>query len=173
SSASGFAALAVAVDHALGLGLSPAELSCLARRGSGSAARSIFGGFADMAHGLREDGTDAVAEPLLAASEWPLSVVIAVTSETKKAVGSTEGMTRTRDTSPYYAAWVDTAEADLAAARRAIKQRDFYALAELSEYSCLKMHGLVLSAQRGLIYWNGATVDCLHRIRALRDSGIP
>lgn len=173
SSASGFAALVVAADQALGLGLSPAELSRLARRGSGSAARSIFGGFAEMAHGQREDGRDAVAEPLLAASEWPLSVVIAVTSEAEKTVGSTEGMTRTRDTSPYYAVWTETAEADLAAARRAIEQRDFHVLAELSEYSCLKMHGLALSARPGLMYWNGATVTCMQRVRALREDGIP
>lgn len=173
SSASGFAALVVAAAQALELALSPAEFSELARRGSGSAARSIFGGFVEMAHGGRADGTDAVAAPVLAAAEWPLSVVIAVTSEAAKHIGSTDGMTLTRETSPFYAAWTATAEDDLREARHAVERRDFEALAAVSEYSCLKMHGLAMSARPGLIYWNGATVNCMQRVRALRESGIP
>jgi diphosphomevalonate decarboxylase len=173
SSASGFAALVVAADRALGLGLSAAELSEQARLGSGSAARSIFGGFVDMTHGTRADGSDAIARPLLTARDWPLSMVIAVTSEAAKAVGSTDGMTRTRETSPYYRAWVETAETDLSEARRAIETRDFDALASVSEYSCLKMHGLALAARPGLLYWNPATVACLQHIHALRAGGTP
>src|SRR4029079_17403737 len=68
SSASGFAALAHAASRAAGLQLSPAELSVLARRGSGSAARSIFGGFVEMAPGTALDRADARGEELLAAA---------------------------------------------------------------------------------------------------------
>ena len=64
SSASGFAALALAASRAAGLALDPAQLSALARRGSGSAARSIFGGFVEMRPGVFADGTDAVAAAL-------------------------------------------------------------------------------------------------------------
>lgn len=173
SSASGFAALVTAAAHALGLSLSDEERSILARQGSGSAARSIFGGFAEMARGSRSDGSDAFARPLLAAGEWPLAVVIAITDTRVKAVGSTEGMQWTAETSPYYQAWVDSGEADLAEARAAIERRDFEALAAVSEYSCLKMHALALAARPGLLYWNAATMECLHRIRRLRADGVP
>jgi diphosphomevalonate decarboxylase len=173
SSAAGFAALVVAAAGALGLAVKPPELSALARQSSGSAARSIFGGFVEMARGERPDGVDALARPLLAASEWPLEVVVAVTAEEAKLVGSTAGMELTACTSPYYPAWIETASDDLDVARQAVRERDFAALAEISEYNCLKMHGLALAARPGLIYWNGATVECMHRVRELRARGVP
>jgi diphosphomevalonate decarboxylase len=173
SSASGFAALVHAGAHALGLNLSEAEQSVLARRCSGSAARSIFGGYVEWAHGRLADGTDSVAEPLLASDAWPLRVAVAITSKAAKQVGSSEGMRRTAQTSPYQSAWVDTQEADLTVARNAILARDFEALAQISEYSCLKMHALAMAAQPGLLYWNGATMECMHRVRALRQQGLP
>jgi diphosphomevalonate decarboxylase len=171
SSASAFAALAVAGSRALGLELAPAELSVIARQGSGSAARSIFGGFVEMARGESPDGRDAHARPLREASEWPLEVVVAITGEQEKSVGSTEGMTRTATTSPYYDTWVRTSEDDLARARDAVARSDFEALADVSEASCLKMHALAMSADPGLLYWNGATVEALHLVRALRRGG--
>jgi diphosphomevalonate decarboxylase len=173
SSASGFAALVVAADRALGTDLSDTEKSILARRCSGSAARSIFGGYVEWARGERADGSDSVARPLLEAAAWPLRVVVAVTSRREKDVGSTEGMNRTAQTSPYQRAWVETQEADLAEARAAIAARDFARLAGISEHSCLKMHALALAAQPGLLYWNGATVEALQRVRDLRRQGVP
>ncbi|HET7586580.1 MAG TPA: diphosphomevalonate decarboxylase [Gammaproteobacteria bacterium] len=169
SSASGFAALVRAAAAALDLQLDERELSILARRGSGSAARSIFGGFVEMAIGERDDGEDAYAQPILSAADWPLTVVVAVTSRRAKSIGSTDGMEQTRRTSPFYREWVATAPDDLAAARQTVLARDFEALAALSEYSCLKMHGLALAARPGLLYWTGATVECVHRVRALRE----
>ncbi len=173
SSASGFAALVVAGARALGLQLTDAEKSALARQGSGSAARSIFGGYVEWALGTRADGSDSVATPLLDAGAWPLSVAVAITSTAAKDTGSTEGMNRSADTSPYQAAWVNSQETDLALARVAVKARDFEKLAEVSEHSCLKMHALALSARPGLIYWNGATIEGLRRIRELRQQGLP
>ncbi|HEX7324573.1 MAG TPA: diphosphomevalonate decarboxylase [Rhodanobacteraceae bacterium] len=172
SSASGFAALAVAANHALGLGLAPGELSALARRGSGSAARSIFGGFAEMAAGTRADGTDACAAALLAADAWPLEVVVAITTRAPKATSSRDGMEHTRHTSPFYRDWVATVNRDLAEARAAVRARDFAKLAAVSEASCLAMHALMLSARPGLIYWNAATLDCIRCIRALQADGV-
>lgn len=171
SSASGFAALAVAVDRALGLDLEPHELSMLARRGSGSAARSIFGGFVEMSAGVRDDGEDAFASPLLAAAAWPLKVVVAVTSRKRKAVDSRAGMETSQRTSPYYRDWVATVPRDLAAARAAVQARDFEKLAEISEASCLAMHAVMLATRPALIYWNGATLDCIHCLRALQRDG--
>ncbi len=172
SSASAFAALVVAAARLFGLDLPHDRLSELARRGSGSAARSIFGGFVEMHSGMQADGSDCVAAPLLAADEWPLEVVVAITDSGAKKVGSTDGMLRTMDTSPYYRSWVDSVAEDVAAAGRAIAGRDFEQLAEVSESSALKMHASVLAARPGLIYWNGASVSCMHCVRALREQGI-
>jgi diphosphomevalonate decarboxylase len=173
SSASGFAALVVASAAALDLRLTPTELSEFARRGSGSAARSIFGGYVEWARGDRPDGHDSVARQILPGEAWPLSVVVAVTSTAQKSVGSTEGMNRTRDTSPYYDAWLETSEQDLAVARAAVLARDFERLAAVAEHSCLKMHALALAAEPGLLYWNGATMEAMHVVRKLRAQGVP
>ena len=169
SSASGFAALITAIDGALGLDLSLDERSAWARRGSGSAARSVVGGFG----ALRERGGAWTAEEVLPPEAWPLRVVIGITTRAAKAVGSTEGMERSRLTSPFYASWVRSTAEDFASARRAVVERDFDVLARVSEASCLKMHALMLSSQPGLIYWNGATVEGLHCLRALRAGGRP
>lgn len=168
SSASGFAALALAANDAFDLGLDDGQLSALARQGSGSAARSLFGGFVEMAGPQLESPH---AKPILPAEAWPLSVVVAVTSRAAKTHLSTEGMNLTRQTSPFYEAWIESHTADMDAARAAVNARDFGALAQLSEHSCLKMHGLMLSARPGLVYWNPATVACINAVRTLREEG--
>ncbi|WP_308465528.1 diphosphomevalonate decarboxylase [Rathayibacter soli] len=173
SSASGFAALAVAASHAAGLELHDRELSILARQGSGSAARSIFGGYVEMHVGSAADGSDAFAEPLLDAETWPLSVVVAITDHAAKSVSSGAGMGASSATSPFFGAWVERAEDDLAGMRAAIAARDFGALGELSEYSCLKLHALMLTTRPALIYWNAATVAAMHTVRRLRADGVP
>lgn len=173
SSASGFAALTMAVNGALNASLDNAQLSMLARRGSGSAARSIFGGFVEMSYGQREDGLDCIAHPLQPAEHWPLQLLIAITDTGIKKISSTDGMQSTTDSSPYYSAWVEGAETDLSDAREAIANRDFDALATVTEFSTLKMHASALAAQPGVIYWNAATLAAMHCIRQLRSEGIP
>ena len=110
-----------------------------------------------------------VSEP----SAWPLAVEVAVTSRAAKDVGSTGGMELSKKASPYYQAWVDSHPADLATGLDAINKRDFEMLAEISEQSCLKMHAVAMSSQPPLVYWSGATVDCMHRVRELRRQGLP
>jgi len=171
SSASGFAALVVAADAALGSRLPQAELAEIARRASGSAARSVFGGFVELA--LVDSGRRTETLQLLEPGAWPLRVAVAVTETGPKTVGSTEGMLRTERTSPYYPAWVASSPADLSDARSAVGRRDFEALANVSESSCLKMHAVMMSARPGLIYWNGSTVECIRRVRQLRADGVP
>lgn len=169
SSASGFAALVCAVNAVLEDPLKAEELAEIARRCSGSAPRSLRGGFVE----LVPDGSGTRVEPILDREGWPLEVVIAVTSRAAKSVGSTDGMERTRTSSPYYDEWVSRSPADLAAASAAIRDRDFGVLAEVAEASCLKMHAVAMAACPGLVYWNGTTVDCLHRVRELRADGVP
>jgi diphosphomevalonate decarboxylase len=173
SSASGFAALVTAAVGALNLHVSARERSIVARQGSGSAARSIFGGFVEMHAGTAAGGEDSFAEPLLDASAWPLEVVVAVTASGEKEVGSSSGMARSAASSPYYKAWVSEQPADLATARAAIEGRDFAALAEVAEHNCLKMHAAAIAARPPLVYWNGATVECMHAVRRLRAGGVP
>ena len=167
SSASGFAALVTAVDAEFDLGLTPQERSTWSRQGSASAARSIFGGFATLAS---RDGTWAGTE-LLAKDAWPLEVVIAVTDETPKPVSSSEGMERSRATSPFYDAWCRSTEADFDTACRAVAERSFGSLSVVAEHSCLKLHALMMSSRPALLYWNQATIAAIETVRRLRDAG--
>jgi len=172
SSASGFAALALAASRAAGLALDSAALSTLARRGSGSAARSLAGGFVELHVGTRTDGADCVAEQILPSDAWPLAVVVCVTSSAAKSVGSTAGMESTRATSPYWQGWLASAEQDLGAMRRAVLARDLQLVGELAEHSCLKMHALALSTDPALVYWRPATLAVMHEVYALRRRGV-
>ncbi|MDJ0656965.1 MAG: diphosphomevalonate decarboxylase [Xanthomonadales bacterium] len=166
SSASGFAALALAANEILGQQWTDRELSIAARQGSGSAARSVFGGFVRMHSSGNSE--EAYAEPLLAADQWPFKVVVAVTDPEAKPCSSTEGMELSRETSPYYRDWVSSTEQDLLAAERALNDRDFEKLADLSEHSCLKMHAVIMASRPGFTYWNGATVDAMRQVSELR-----
>lgn len=171
SSASGFAALVTALDALLGGGLSATALARQAGRASGSAARSLFGGVVRLDAPAR-GSDDITVGSLCGAAEFPLEVLVAVTDRGEKAVGSTEAMLATERTSPYYRAWVETHAADLDAAAAAVAARDFAALAAVSERSCMKMHAVMMAASPALIYWNAATVAGIHRIRALRATGL-
>jgi len=167
SSASGYAALVTAAAGALDLNLSPEQLSELARTGSGSAPRSLFGGFAL----LRNQGDQTTCVQIATPEEWPLAIVIAVTSDEEKAVSSRVGMELSRQTSPYYQQWINTHDADLEAGLRCVQERDFAALAVLAEHSCLKMHAVMMATRPSLLYLSAATMACLNVIRDLRQSG--
>lgn len=172
SSASGFAALAVAGAHAFGLEASDDELSELARLGSGSAARSIHGGFVRMFEGERPDGRDSVARPFEGA-KLELSAAICVAKAGEKEVSSRDGMELTRETSPYHYSWLAQVARDLDAAERALRAPDFEALTEVTEGSCLAMHANAMAARPGLIYFLPVTLWAIDRVRQLRRSGTP
>src|SRR5690606_38217669 len=107
SSASGFAALAAAGSKAIGLTLNDEELSRLTRRGSGSACRSIYGGFAEWQKGEKTDGSDSYAVPIAPREHWDIRVAAVVLSSKMKKVSSRRGMRRTVETSPFFNGWVD------------------------------------------------------------------
>ncbi|MEM9462070.1 MAG: diphosphomevalonate decarboxylase [Myxococcota bacterium] len=173
SSASGFAALTVAAAAAFEASLSPDALSSLARQGSGSAARSIFGGFVRLDRGTAPDGSDCRATAIVGADHWPLTLLVVQTTAGRKPVGSTHGMERCRQTSPYYSAWVDTSEADLDAAEAALRARDLPALGQVVEHSCFKMHACMMATQPPLLYWNGPTVSVVQEVWRAREDGLP
>ena len=174
SSASGFAALAAAATRAAGLDLAPEALSALARRGSGSASRSIFGGFAEWRKGDRPDGTDSHAVPVAPQAHWPeVRMAVTILSAAPKAVSSRAGMTSTARTSPFYPGWLATVDQDLAEARAAIAAKDLEHLGTVAERSALKMHATMLGAQPPFTYWQPATVAVMHAVWALRAQGVP
>jgi diphosphomevalonate decarboxylase len=171
SSSSGFAALSAAAAAAAGLDLSPPELSVLARLGSGSASRSIYGGFAEWRRGERDDGSDSHALQLFSEDHWPLTVVIALIDGTAKAVSSSAGMMHTSATSPFHDAFIRRTAADLDSARAAIGARDFEALTQVAEGSALRMHADMMAAEPALIYMQPATLAVIKRVHELRAQG--
>ena len=169
SSASAFAALVVAANEAAGLAADTAALSRMAGATSGSAARSLYGGFVELIAGDAQIDVTTVASP----EDWPLEVIVAVTRREAKAVSSGEAMTSSAETSPFYAAWLERQPADIDAARSAILQRDFAALAAVAEHNCLKMHSVMWGSRPPIVYWNKATLACMEAIRRLQAEGVP
>jgi len=168
SSASAFAAATIAAAAAAGKSFSVAELASLAGRASGSAARSLHGGFVE----LKNSGDDILVTTLCESDAWPLTVVVAITEFGPKAVGSTAAMEVSRKTSPFYARWVEQQEHDLDMARDAILRRDIEQLAAIAEHNCLKMHSIMWTARPPTVYWNSATMRCLHTVRKLQGRGL-
>ncbi len=165
SSASGFAALALAATRAAGLELSLEETSALARASSASAARSLFGGFAALGAGAERG--ERIAPP----DFFPVVMLVAVTARGPKTVGSTEGMQHTARTSPYYPAWVEHAPSLYEETRRAVLGRDLPALGAAMEQSALMMHASMLAARPAVIYFAPVTLAVVERVRALRAAG--
>ncbi|MEL6366341.1 MAG: diphosphomevalonate decarboxylase [Pseudomonadota bacterium] len=172
SSASGFAAVVCAVDGLLQSGHSEHRLAQLAGGGSGSAARSLYGGIVRLDAPATEND-DIRLRPLAEPADWPLEVLVAVIDEGPKAVGSTEGMERTRTTSPYYSGWIDSHARDLDLATDAVGKRDFAALADVTEHSFFKMHAVMMSSQPALLYWLPASVGVVRLVADLRARGVP
>jgi diphosphomevalonate decarboxylase len=164
SSASGFAALAVAACAAAGLRKSTGELSSLARLGSGSASRSVPGGWAVW------EGESA--SQVFAPSHWDLRFCVAISGGGPKQIGSRDGMRTTKETSPYHAAFIAQCRRDLPEALRLLAARDLHGLGALAERNALRMHADALAADPPLLYWQPATVACLQALRGLRDSGV-
>jgi len=173
SSSSAFAALALAANAAAGHSRSLEELSVLARRGSGSACRSLWGGWVTWAAGQASDGSDSHGAPLAPQDHWDLRVVVALVSGEKKATSSREGMLHTEATSPLYPGWVTSAEADLVEAITAVKERDLERLGTVMEHSTMKMHGTMLSAQPTVRYLQAGSIATLDAVEGLRRRGVP
>jgi diphosphomevalonate decarboxylase len=167
SSASGFAALAIAGAAAFGLDLDRATLSRIARRASASAARSLLGGF--VALGTEDD---AAAEPIAPEDHWDVAIVVAATTLDRKPIGSTEAMERTRTTSPYYAAWIADAPTLAREIRESILARDLARLGAATEASALRMHACAMGAMPFILYWSPATIALVREVEAMRRGGI-
>ena len=172
SSASGFAALAGAASAAAGLDEDAAALSARARQASASAARSIFGGCVELPAGEPGDAALA-ARPIAPADHWDLRVVVAVTAEGRKPVGSRSAMGESKRSSVYYDAWVERSRPLAAAIADALLARDFPALGPKVEQSFFAMHAVAMASSPSVLYWQPASVAALHCVRRLAEDGVP
>jgi diphosphomevalonate decarboxylase len=174
SSAAGFAALAVAARAAAGLPADPKAASTLARLGSGSACRSVQGGFCEWRRGERADGTDSYAVQRFDERHWPeLRMVVAILNRDEKEVKSRDGMKHTVETSPYYEAWKKDAEVEVPRAVELIQRKDLQGLGELSERNAWRMHATGLAADPPLCYLHANTLGLIQHLREQRKKGMP
>jgi diphosphomevalonate decarboxylase len=170
SSASAFAALALAGSTAAGLDLSEQELSRLARRGSGSAARSIPGGFVEWQAGTCDENSYAYS--IAGTAHWKLVDCVAVVSAAHKKTGSSDGH-YLAPTSPLQAARVADAARRLELCREAILHCDFEAFASIVELDSDLMHAVMMTSTPALHYWKPASLEVMNNVRAWRAEGIP
>jgi diphosphomevalonate decarboxylase len=173
SSAAAFAALAVAGRAAAGFQRDVREESVLARRGSGSAARSVQGGFVRWRRGTRRDGADSFGEQLFEAGHWPeLRLMVGMVSREEKEVKSRDGMKTTVGTSPYYAAWAKDAEAAARAIVPLIRRRDLEGVGALAELNAWRMHATAFAAAPPLCYLKPQTLAVIQACSELRKKGV-
>lgn len=168
SSASAFAALSLAATRAARLRLCEEELSHLARLGSGSACRSVPAGFV-----LWDGDRDATsfARQVAPPDHWDLYDLVAIVSHQHKEVGSHHGH-EIASTSPFYPARLNAVPGLLATVMSGIQQRDLATLGPAIEADTLAMHGVMMTSDPSLLYWEDATVAVLQGVRAWRQSGL-
>jgi len=169
SSASAFAALALAGSKAAGLNLSEPELSRLARRGSGSASRSIPGGFVEWQVGTTDE--DSFAFSIAPAEHWELVDCIAIVSASHKKTGSTEGHA-IAPTSPLQNARVADTPRRLELCRNAILNKDFDSFASIVELDSDIMHSVMMTSTPALHYWKPVSLAVMNVVRQWRSEGL-
>jgi diphosphomevalonate decarboxylase len=171
SSASGFAALTVAGCAALGLDWDATRLSAIARQGSGSASRSLFGGFVEW-HKGSGDG-DSIARQIYPPDHWDLRDIVAVVSGEEKKVSSANGHLLAL-TSPLVEARSIRVTGWLDEVRQALADRNITQLGPAIELDALTMHSVMMTSQPSLLYWQPGTLAILHAVQRWReDDGLP
>ena len=169
SSASAFAALTAAASAASGLDLDQKQLSILSRRGSGSAARSIFGGFVQLFSG--EANEDAFADQLAPANHWHLVDLIAVIKKDHKSTGSSDGHLLA-PTSPIQAARVEDAPRRLEICINAIMKKNFKSFAQIVEQDSNLMHSVMMTSNPPLFYLEPQSINIMNHVIRWRESGL-
>jgi diphosphomevalonate decarboxylase len=167
SSSSGFAALAIACAALSGRPVSRGVISEIARHGSASAARAVFGGYVLLPAGARS------AVPIFGEDYWPnLRIVAAVASNESKPVSSRSAMESTRLTSPYYRSWVSSSARLLPEAMKALELRDLERLGEIMRVSYSRMHASLLGAAPPFLYWLPCSLTVINECSRMRAEGI-
>ena len=171
SSSSAFSALAAATRSALNLEgqISDQVLSTYARRGSGSATRSIFGGFVEWQKGTRNENSMAVK---VDEANWDIGMVIMAINTAEKRVSSREGMAHTLNTSPFYPEWVKQNKIDLERIKAAIAKQDFQLMGEIAESNAMRMHATTMAADPSFTYFEPETIIAIQAVQDLRATGV-
>lgn len=151
------------------------ELSTIARQGSGSACRSLYGGFVQWQMGTQPDGSDSMAVQLADEKFWPeMRMLILVVNDAKKAVSSTDGMQMTAQHSELFRHRVDSiVPARVTAMRAAIRDRDFTAFAELTMKDSNQFHAVCLDTYPPIRYMTDVShkiVTVVHKYNEQRGS---
>lgn len=166
SSASGFAALTLAATVAAGLKLSEKELSILARQGAGSACRSIPAGFVEWLDGNTSE--TSYAKSIFPANHWAIADVVAIVSEGKKEIPTSEGQ-KSAQTSPFMATRLSYMKEKNKLVKKIIKNKNFKALGELIEAEALELHAIMLTQTPHLIYWTPRTLKIMKLVSHWRE----
>lgn len=170
SSASGFAALALGIDSLCNLNLSMQEISILARLGSGSAARSVYGGYVFWDQGKKQDGTDCYAKQIFQPSWWPeLRVIIATTTQSKKEFSSRYGMQQSVETSPTYTTWLNKSQGRIKPLLKALEEKDIAKVGAITEEDWTDLKEVMLTTQPSLNYWTTTSYAIIDKVIALRE----
>jgi diphosphomevalonate decarboxylase len=171
SSACGFAALVLALNHFYHWDLDLTQLSILARLGSGSAARSLWQGFVKWEMGSAKDGMDSHGHVL--PIQWPeLRVGLLILHTGQKPLSSREAMLRTVQTSHLYSAWPKQVDMDMQSLERALVAKDFNALGRTAENNAMAMHATMMSAWPAIVYSQPATIGAMNQVWELRKEGV-
>ena len=170
SSSAGFAALTLAASKAAGLNLGQKELSILTRKGSGSSCRSIYGGWVEWEKGHNDTTSHAVQ--LVEKNHWDISIITAVVSKKERMVDTRGGMAIAQNTSPLYDARVEYVEKTLPIVRKAIKERDFTTIGQITERDSMLLHATAITSDPILLYWTPETIHLLHQVRLWRQEGL-
>ncbi|HWQ04278.1 MAG TPA: diphosphomevalonate decarboxylase [Longilinea sp.] len=169
SSAAAFASLSLAASRAIGLDLDEPALSRLARTGSGSACRSVPGGFVEWHMGSSD--SDSYASSFASPQHWALVDHVAIVRTVHKPVGSTEGHALA-ETSPLQFARVADTPGRLDYCRTAILNRDFASLAMILEEDSNLMHAVMMTSRPALFYWEPASLALMKSIQIWRKDGL-
>lgn len=174
SSASGFAALVYTLATLFELPLSPSELSRIARQGSGSACRSLFGGFVAWEMGQADDGHDSLAVEVAPQSHWPeMQALICVVSDLKKGTPSTAGMQRTVATSPLLQHRINNVVPQrMKDITEAILKKDFDAFARITMADSNQFHACCLDTEPPIFYLNDVSRSIIALITELNRASV-
>jgi diphosphomevalonate decarboxylase len=169
SSASGFAALALAGSVAAGLDLNPKNLSILARQGSGSACRSIGDGIVEWLDGNTSESS--FGKTIFESTHWDLADIVAVVSRGTKDISSTEGQF-SATTSPFYEIRLQKINQKITKIKKLIIQKKFKEFGELIEAEALELHSIMLTSQPALIYLSPESLRLIKIVRKWRQEGL-
>ena len=169
SSASGFAALSAALNSLFELNYEKENLTKLARLGSGSASRSIYGGFVEWIKG--EDHETSFAKKI-DDGDFDIAMIILVLNEEKKDISSRKAMKQTVETSPLYHSFVESSKKDIIAIKKAIKDRDIDEIGKIAEHNAMKMHATMLGSNPPIIYFKEKSIQAINKVKELRKMGL-